>query len=464
MLDISKTKKAKMPSAKQTKKWGGGYACVGRSKTCTIVDPHHFGPIPGIEVGQSWKYRIHASEAGVHRPPVGGIAGSGAKGCQSIVLAGGYPEDVDNGETFLYTGAGGRDLKTGNKRTAEQSFDQELNKTNLAIAVGCDAKVNAKEGAVAGDWHKSQPVRVLRGAKAAKHSKYAPEEGVRYDGIYKLVRYWKEAGHSGFMVWRYEFRRDDPSPTPWSEAGKKFIKDHGITMYVPDDYEAPGTSETKPKSKRTLNKKEAKVVSFLSSDDDEPSAKRRKGLSVLKLSSTPPTSISPPVAMYIPTPGVVELISKDAKNKRAWAAVWDAKPRNLSQFLETIAEREFQCPVCFDMVRWPVTTPCGHNVCRACLEGSVKSFGNGCPSCRQPLAAALRYEDQGIDTSKASPTRHTSTHLPETAAVVASTDAAIIQSPSGRKRKVSQWAKVDMSVNDNLIQVLKALIPSYGTD
>ena len=33
------------------------------------------------------------SEAGIHRPPVAGIAGSGQVGSQSIVLSGGYEDD-----------------------------------------------------------------------------------------------------------------------------------------------------------------------------------------------------------------------------------------------------------------------------------------------------------------------------------------------------------------------------------
>ena len=49
--------------------------------------------------------------------------GQSDKGCQSIVLAGGYEDDTDNGDEFVYTGSGGRDL-SGNKRTAKQSADQ----------------------------------------------------------------------------------------------------------------------------------------------------------------------------------------------------------------------------------------------------------------------------------------------------------------------------------------------------
>ncbi|CAG8812970.1 26627_t:CDS:1, partial [Racocetra persica] len=158
-LDLKKSKKSKMPSATQTKKWGGGVACMGRSKTCEIVDPDHFGAIPGIPVGYSWKYRLHCSESGVHRPIVAGISGKSEVGVVSIVLSGGYPEDKDEGEEFVYTGSGGRDLKTGNKRTAPQTSDQELTKNNMALARTCDAPVDDKKGAKAKDWKKSKPIR-----------------------------------------------------------------------------------------------------------------------------------------------------------------------------------------------------------------------------------------------------------------------------------------------------------------
>lgn len=56
-------KKSKMSSKQNTsnRDWGKGMACVGRTKICTIVPNDHFGPIPGIEVGTCWKYRIQVS-------------------------------------------------------------------------------------------------------------------------------------------------------------------------------------------------------------------------------------------------------------------------------------------------------------------------------------------------------------------------------------------------------------------
>lgn len=43
---------------RKKKYWGRGMACVGRRKECTIVPCNHFGPIPGVEVGSSWMFRV----------------------------------------------------------------------------------------------------------------------------------------------------------------------------------------------------------------------------------------------------------------------------------------------------------------------------------------------------------------------------------------------------------------------
>ncbi|RUS78042.1 hypothetical protein EGW08_014217 [Elysia chlorotica] len=235
-LKVNK-KKAKMASANTTsnRDWGKGMACVGRSKVCTIVPSTHYGPIPGVEVGTLWKFRVQVSEAGVHRPHVAGIHGREDDGAYSIVLSGGYEDDNDDGEEFFYTGSGGRDL-SGNKRTAEQSCDQTLTRMNKALAKNCNAPLDKVKGAVAKDWKGGKPVRVVRNCKLRKHSTYAPEEGNRYDGIYKVVMYWPEKGKSGYLVWRYLIRRDDPVPAPWTKAGSLRCEQLGLVMQYPEGY------------------------------------------------------------------------------------------------------------------------------------------------------------------------------------------------------------------------------------
>lgn len=58
--------------------------------------------------------------------------------------------------------------------------------SHRALALNCDAPLNDKDGAESRNWRAGKPVRVVRSSKGRRISKYAPEEGNRYDGIYKV--------------------------------------------------------------------------------------------------------------------------------------------------------------------------------------------------------------------------------------------------------------------------------------
>ncbi len=122
-----------------------------------------------------------------HAPPLElGIAPKG----HSIVLSGGYEDDVDNGNLIIYTGEGGRSINT-----AKQVADQQFTKGNLALAQNV---INAV------------PVRVTRGKDL--DSKFAPASGYRYDGLYRVEEYWSEKGKQGFKVYRYRLVRLNGQP------------------------------------------------------------------------------------------------------------------------------------------------------------------------------------------------------------------------------------------------------------
>lgn len=146
-----------------------------------------FGQIPGIVEGDGFANRMDLHLHKVHRPLQAGISGSGAEGADSIVLSGKYEDDEDFGEVIIYTGHGGRSSDSG-----QQVTDQVLAKGNLALALNCQ---------------RGLPVRVIRGAH---YSPFAPVQGYRYDGLYRVASYWKERGRSGFVVWRFRLEKIQP--------------------------------------------------------------------------------------------------------------------------------------------------------------------------------------------------------------------------------------------------------------
>ncbi|XP_035727156.1 E3 ubiquitin-protein ligase UHRF1-like [Vespa mandarinia] len=341
--------------------WGKGMACVGRTKECSIVPPNHRGPIPGVEVGTCWIYRVQVSEVGVHRPHIAGIHGRETDCAYSIVLSGGYEDDIDNGDEFMYTGSGGRDL-SGNKRTAGQSCDQTLTRMNKALAVNCNAKLDPVNGATAEDWRGGIPVRVVRNFKLAKHSKYAPKEGNRYDGIYKVVKYYPDTGKSGFRVWRYLLRRDDPAPAPWTREGQARINALGLKPLYPDGY-LEAMKKNHPNKKRVIELEDEELLSSKKIVQIRKKQKRE---------------------IYILDSKLIKCIDEDTANAKIWGECRLALPNGKAAFLQRVSER-FTCVCCLEVVNNPVTTPCAHNICLTCLKRSFSSGVHNCPSCRHNM-------------------------------------------------------------------------------
>ncbi|MFC8516714.1 YDG/SRA domain-containing protein [Streptomyces sp. NPDC057257] len=141
-----------------------------------------FGHPPCVPEGTSFEDRKALAAAHVHRPGQAGIWGKQDEEAKSIVVSGGYPDDEDYGDTIIYTGQGGQ---TAGRHT----HDQDLTRGNASL-------VNSMAS--------GRPVRVIRGA--GRHSKYAPDSGLRYDGLYRVEDYWSQEGISKFLIWRFRLR------------------------------------------------------------------------------------------------------------------------------------------------------------------------------------------------------------------------------------------------------------------
>ena len=159
-----------------------------------------YGAIDGVLPGQVFKDRRALVDAGLHRGIQSGIIGPQDQGAESIVVSGGYVDDIDRGDVIIYTGQGGRDPST--KR---QVKDQELTKGNKALAVSCDRGI---------------PVRVIRGSDG--DPVYSPERGFVYSGLYSVTDRWETTGQDGFRIQQFQLERLpelEPTPAPDDETG-----------------------------------------------------------------------------------------------------------------------------------------------------------------------------------------------------------------------------------------------------
>ena len=171
-----------------------------------------FGHVPGYPEGSLFENRAELRESVVHAPIRAGISGSQTEGADSIVLSGGYEDDVDVGDLLIYTDHGGRDQSTG-----QQIHDQPFLRGNRALAL-------SKQNGL--------PVRVIRGS--SHDSPHSPPSGYSYDGLYRVEEFWRDVGRSGFGIWRFRLVKIPDG----ASAGRKVREE-------PADYAVPGRWEAR---------------------------------------------------------------------------------------------------------------------------------------------------------------------------------------------------------------------------
>lgn len=156
-----------------------------------------FGHIKGVKPGQIFKDSKALAAAGIHKQLQAGIWG-GQTGAVSIVLSGGYEDDIDEMDYVYYTGQGGRDAKTG-RQIADQRFDAG----NKGLQLSCDYNL---------------PVRVTRGFQIPN----GPPTGYRYDGLYYVQSYERVPGKGGFLICRFHLISEASLSSIEDSAGENF--------------------------------------------------------------------------------------------------------------------------------------------------------------------------------------------------------------------------------------------------
>lgn len=112
--------------------------------------------------GQWWPKHCFMLRDGAHNSTEAGISGNSTLGATSIILSTSsnhrYTDDVDNGDRIVYCGN-----------------------------IGKNGVASAKTNLLLHSASKRSPIRVIRAAKL--QSKYAPREGLRYDGLYEIYNH-----------------------------------------------------------------------------------------------------------------------------------------------------------------------------------------------------------------------------------------------------------------------------------
>ncbi|GAU48818.1 hypothetical protein TSUD_99900 [Trifolium subterraneum] len=165
-----------------------------------------------------------------------------------------------------------------------------------------------------------------------KRSSYAPEEGVRYDGVYRIEKCWRKIGIQGHKVCRYLFVRCDNEAAPWTSD---LSGDRPRPLPIIEEF------------KDAIDITERKGDPSWDFDEE-------KGCWLWK---KPPPLSKKPVNTVDPIDGsIIKVVRPKAKK-----VPFKIKDRLL---------KEFGCSICHKVLASPLTTPCAHNFCKACLEGT----------------------------------------------------------------------------------------------
>ncbi|KAK6131834.1 hypothetical protein DH2020_034430 [Rehmannia glutinosa] len=165
----------------------------------------HFGHIPGIEIGDEFRFRTELALVGLHRQLIAGIDHvvlDGKKYATSIVDSGRYENEAKTLDVLIYSGQGWI------KKNADNSVDQKPEKGNLAL-------MNSME--------MGYPVRVIFKRSLAASKVYTSNERnfvYVYDGLYTVNNFWQEKDRIGKLVFKFELHRMPGQPRPHQTDAK----------------------------------------------------------------------------------------------------------------------------------------------------------------------------------------------------------------------------------------------------
>lgn len=164
---------------------------------CNFVEKP-FGHVPGIEIGDTFRFRTELAVVGLHDEFVSGISYVHVHGkicATSVVESGQYENTSKTNDVLIYSGQG------GNPKLKGKASDQKLERGNLSLVNSMNMRF---------------PIRVIfkrRNVMAACRTIGMSSVYV-YAGLYSVNDCWQKRGEHGKRMFKFELRRLSGQPRP----------------------------------------------------------------------------------------------------------------------------------------------------------------------------------------------------------------------------------------------------------
>ena len=142
-----------------------------------------------------------------------------------------------------------------------------------------------------------------------------------------MVKYWPEKGKKGFIVWKYLFQRDDPSPAPWTEEGKQRMEEQGLSLVYPAGY-LEHRAQLEKEKKRKSGEEDGVEEDKENQDEETSAPAKKKAKTVYRISAE-----------------WKEMFHKDQQNVKIWKDVESKEAANKKELTDYIEEL-FNCIIC----------------------------------------------------------------------------------------------------------------------
>lgn len=163
-----------------------------------------FGHIPGIQIGDTFELRSELKIIGLHNNITSGIAYvvlGGEKVATSVVNSGRYDNKAKTPNVLIYSGHGGF------SRVTKEVLDQELKNGNLSLLHSMQMRY---------------PVRLTSGRRGFGFNSCLRKDKYEYvyNGLYSVVKCFKERADNNKMVFKFELHRFPSQPRPHQTVRK----------------------------------------------------------------------------------------------------------------------------------------------------------------------------------------------------------------------------------------------------